>query len=74
MSCIPCQNKKNIWNNAWSFLNKWVKMSAQGDWYKVVSVESSNGPIKRIGLDQGPEQNLRWVLPHDVHDVKDRLD
>lgn len=74
MSCIPCQQKKNIWANAWSFLNKWVKMTPEGDWFRVVSVESTDGPVKRIGLDMGPENNLRWVYPQDVHDVKDNMD
>jgi hypothetical protein len=74
MACVPCQNNKNIWNNAWSFLNKWVKMSHDGEWYKVVSIESTNGPIKRIGLRVGEEQNLKWILPSNVHDVKDHID
>lgn len=72
MACASCQNKKTIWANAWSFLNKYVQLEPNGDWYKVVSVESVEGPIKRIGLFMGAEENTMWVLPNTVHNVTDQ--
>jgi hypothetical protein len=71
MACQSCQNKKKLWANAWSFLNKFVQLEANGEWFKVVSIQSTDGPIKRIGLYMGEEENLQWVLPNSVHDVRD---
>jgi len=71
MACRSCEQKKQRWRDAWSFLNKFVQLEENGDWYKVVSIQSVEGPIKRIGLYMGEEENLKWIYPNEVRDVRD---
>jgi hypothetical protein len=71
MACRSCENKKSRWANVWAFLNKEVQLEQDGDWYKVVSIESVEGPVKRIGLYMGPEENLQWILPSRVRDIRE---
>jgi len=70
MGCRSCEEKRLRWANVWNFLNKEVQLEQDGDWYKVVSIESVEGPIKRIGLYMGEEENLQWILPSKVRDIR----
>jgi hypothetical protein len=73
MACRSCEQKKQIWRDAWSFLNKYVQLEENGDWYKVMSISSQDGPIAKIGLFMGEEENLKWIFPNQVRDVADTV-
>ena len=71
MACRSCEQKKQRWRDAWSFLNKFVQLEENGDWYKVVSISAQGGPINKLGLFITEEENLKWIFPNQVREVRD---